>query len=74
MLGVSPSAWEEARGVMGERAAAITLAAILQRSATINSPGGYLRGLTEKARAGEFSAGPMLMALISKRTREKRRA
>ena len=40
------------------------LAAILQRSSLINSAGGYLRTLTEKARAGAFSLGPMLMALI----------
>jgi replication initiation protein RepC len=35
----------------------------VQRSAMIKSPGGYLRNLTEKARAGKFSAWPMLMAL-----------
>ncbi len=33
------------------------------------SAGGYIRGLTEKARAGRFSPGPMLMALIGKRKR-----
>ena len=32
--------------------------------AAINSAGGYLRGLTRKAEAHEFSLGPMLMALI----------
>jgi replication initiation protein RepC len=42
----------------------VVLAAILQRSSLINSAGGYLRNLTEKARAGAFSLGPMLMALI----------
>ena len=74
MLGVSLGAWEEARTVMGEISAAITVAAILQRGDAINNAGGYLRGLTEKARAGEFSVGPMLMALIGKRKREKKRA
>jgi replication initiation protein RepC len=69
MLGVSPSAWEEARIVMGEIPAAIVVAAILQRSEAINSAGGYLRGLTEKARVGQFSLGPMLMALIGNRKR-----
>jgi replication initiation protein RepC len=29
----------------------------------IQSPGGYLRNLTEKARAGKFSTWPMLTAL-----------
>ena len=74
MLGISPSAWEEAQSVMGEVHAAIVVAAILQRSEAIRSAGGYLRGLTEKARVGEFSAGPMLMALIGNKRREKKRA
>jgi replication initiation protein RepC len=69
MLGISPSAWEEAQGVMGEVQAAMVVAAILQRGAAITSAGGYIRGLTEKARAGQFSLGPMLMALIGKRNR-----
>jgi len=52
----------------------VVVAAILQRGTAINSAGGYIRGLTRKAEAGEFSLGPMLMALISARKREKRRA
>ena len=77
MIGISPSAWEEARDVMGEVQAATVVAAILQRGAAIASAGGYLRDLTEKARAGRFSPGPMLMALIGARKRtanEKRTA
>ena len=74
MLGISPSAWEEAQAVLGETNAAIVVAAILQRGAVISSAGGYLRGLTQKAEAGEFSLGPMLMALIGSRKREKKRA
>jgi replication initiation protein RepC len=74
MLGVSPSAFEEAQAIMGERQAATVLAAILQRGAAISSAGGYLRDLTRKAEAGQFSTGPMLMALIGSRKREKRRA
>ena len=50
MLGVSPSAFEEAQQAMGERQAAIVLAAILQRGPAIASPGGYLRDLTQKAK------------------------
>ena len=74
MLGISPSAWETAQSVMGELPAAIVVAAILQRGAGITSAGGYLRELTRKAEAGEFSLGPMLMALMAKRNREKKRA
>ena len=63
-LGVSPSAYEEACHVMGQEVAAIVIACILQRAQHINSAGGYLRVLTEKARAGAFSVGPMLMAAL----------
>ncbi|MBV8103215.1 MAG: replication initiation protein RepC, partial [Hyphomicrobiales bacterium] len=55
MLGVSPSAWEEAVEVMGERQAAVVVAAILQRGEAIVSAGGYLRDLTQKAQKGQFS-------------------
>ncbi|QXX76652.1 plasmid replication protein RepC [Methylovirgula sp. HY1] len=74
MLGISPSAWEEAQAAMGEVQAAIVIAAILQRSSAINSAGGYLRSLTRKADADEFSLGPMLMALLGSRHRAKRHA
>jgi len=74
MLGISPSAWEDAIGVMDEVQASIVVAAILQRGEAITSAGGYLRELTRKAEAGEFSLGPMLMALIGNRKREKQRA
>lgn len=63
-LGISPSAWEEAREAMGEIPAAIVVAAILQKGEAVKSPGGYLRSLTEKARAGQVSLGPILMALL----------
>jgi replication initiation protein RepC len=74
MLGISPSAWEEAQTVMGDTQAAIVLACLLQRSSAIQSVGGYLRELTRKARAGEFSLGPVLMAQINGRTRERKTA
>ena len=74
MLGISPSAWEEAQAAMGELPAAIVVAGILQKGAVVASAGGYLRQLTRKAEAGEFTIGPMLMALIGSRKREKKRA
>jgi replication initiation protein RepC len=55
MLGISPSAWEEAQTVLGETQAAVVVACILQRGTTIRSAGGYLRGLTRKAEVGESS-------------------
>lgn len=64
MLGISPDAWREAREVMGDDAAAVMVAAILQRAEHIKSPGGYLRSLVERKRRGEFSLGPVLQALM----------
>jgi replication initiation protein RepC len=74
MLGISPSAWEEAQIVMGEMQAAVVVACLLQRGSTIQSAGGYLRELTRKAGEGEFSLGPVLMAQINARNRERRSA
>ena len=48
----------------GDETAAIVIACILQRYQHINSAGGYLRALTDKAGAGAFSVGPMLMAAL----------
>ncbi len=64
MLGVSPSAYQDACEVMGPENAAVAMACLLERAGHINSAGGYLRDLTSKARRGEFSLGPMLMALL----------
>ncbi|NSZ03129.1 replication initiation protein RepC [Agrobacterium tumefaciens] len=64
MLGVSPSAYEDACEVMGQAAAAIAIACIYERAGHINSAGGYLRDLTAKARRGEFSLGPMLFTQL----------
>ncbi|WP_075292972.1 plasmid replication protein RepC [Pararhizobium arenae] len=64
MLGVSPSAYEEACNAMGPENAAVAVACILERSNFITSAGGYLRDLTKRAGRGEFSLGPMLMALL----------
>ncbi|SIR31305.1 replication initiation protein RepC, partial [Rhizobium sp. RU20A] len=67
MLGVSPSAYQQACEAMGPENAAATMAAILERAGHISSPGGYLRDLTRRAERGEFSLGPMLMALLRAR-------
>ncbi|MBY3258846.1 replication initiation protein RepC [Rhizobium laguerreae] len=64
MLGVSPSAYEEACNSMGPENAAVAMACILERSNFINSAGGYLRDLTKRSEQGEFSLGPMLMSLL----------
>ncbi|OAV54072.1 replication initiation protein RepC [Rhizobium sp. WYCCWR10014] len=63
MLGVSPSAYEQACEIMGPENAATVMACVLERAGHINSAGGYLRDLTRRAEKGEFAIGPMLMAL-----------
>jgi replication initiation protein RepC len=52
MLGISPSAYQDACDAMGAENAATAVACILERAGHINSPG------------GEFSLGPVLMALL----------
>jgi replication initiation protein RepC len=74
VLGISPSAWEEASAVLGDENSAVVVAAILQRAEAIKSPGGYLRNLTERARAGQFSIGPVLMSLLRTHTNSRRNA
>lgn len=71
MLGISGSAWERARRVLGQAGAAAAVAAILERIDQIQSPGGYLRGLTARAEMGDFSLKPMLSALAARGLRER---
>lgn len=66
-MGISPSAWDEAQRLMGPEQAAVVLVAMLERFDEIRSPGGYLRALTRKAADGQFSCGPMVMALLGRR-------
>lgn len=63
-LGVSPSAYQQACEAMGPENAATAIACILERAGHIQSAGGYLRDLSRRAERGEFSLGPMLMALL----------
>ncbi|WP_349962995.1 plasmid replication protein RepC [Rhizobium sp. ZPR3] len=64
MLAVSPSAYQDACEVMGPENAAAAVACMLERANFISSPGGYLRDLTRRSERGEFSLGPMIMALL----------
>ncbi|MCH4538652.1 plasmid replication protein RepC [Ochrobactrum sp. A-1] len=61
-LGISHSAFREAVHFMGAEAASTVVAWILQKLASINSPGGYLRTLTQKARGGTFSISQLLFS------------
>lgn len=74
MLGVTSSAYQDACNTMGPENTAAVMACLLEKAAQINSAGGYLRNLTTRARRGEFSLGPMLMAQIRGRDTEARKA
>lgn len=64
MLGISPTAYQDACEIMGPENAAVAVGCILERANLINTPGGYLRDLTRRAERGEFSLGPVIMALL----------
>ncbi|PDT81104.1 plasmid replication protein RepC [Sinorhizobium sp. BJ1] len=67
MLEVSADAYEDACSVLGYENAAAVMACILERADQINSPGGYLRDLTRRARKQAFSLAPMVSALSQAR-------
>jgi replication initiation protein RepC len=74
MLGVTANAYQDACDTMGAENTAAIMACLLEKAEHINSAGGYLRNLTARARRGEFSLGPMLMAQIRGRGAEARKA
>ena len=63
-LGITQSAYLEAQQTMGMEGVSAVIAWLLQRAADIQSPGGYLRSLTQKARAGGFSIPQLLMTSL----------
>ncbi|MET4691379.1 plasmid replication protein RepC [Sinorhizobium fredii] len=67
MLDVSADAYADACSVLGYENAATVMACILERADRINSPGGYLRDLTRRARQQMFSLAPMIGALSQPR-------
>ncbi|QWW71258.1 plasmid replication protein RepC [Rhizobium sp. WYJ-E13] len=74
MLGITPETYQAACESLGREHASVVIACMLERATHINSPGGYLRDLTRKGARGEFSLGPMLMALVRQNSPVARRA
>jgi replication initiation protein RepC len=74
MLGITAETYQAACESLGRENAAVVIACMLERATHINSPGGYLRDLTRKGARGEFSLGPMLMALVRQNSPVARRA
>ena len=56
MMGITENAWDLAQQILGPQTAAAALALIFDKfsAGEVASPGGYLRGIVEKARAGEL--------------------
>ncbi|MEO1638807.1 MAG: plasmid replication protein RepC [Pseudomonadota bacterium] len=56
IIGISDHAWVAAQEVMGKQMAAAAMALVFDKHAKgeVSSAGGYLRGMTEKAGAGEL--------------------
>ncbi|KKL51774.1 hypothetical protein LCGC14_2292130 [marine sediment metagenome] len=70
MIGIGEHLLNEARQVMGEVSAAISVLCILERHADIRTPPAYLRSLVQRARQGSFTPGPMVRALLNRATPE----
>ncbi|MEL6915922.1 MAG: plasmid replication protein RepC [Pseudomonadota bacterium] len=66
MIGISPSAWEDAKAAMGPEAAGVAVCCLVDRIETIRSPGGYLRALTAQCQKGSFSLSRLVMANINR--------
>jgi replication initiation protein RepC len=62
-LGISRPAWIDACQAMGRYQAATAVAVIAAKGETIRSPGGYLRGMIGRARAGELHLSNSLWGL-----------
>ncbi|PZU15833.1 MAG: replication initiation protein RepC, partial [Shinella sp.] len=62
-------AFQAACRAMGPVNAAVVIACIFERAEEINSAGAYLRDLSRRACLRQFSAGPMLLALLRSRSR-----
>jgi replication initiation protein RepC len=62
-LGISRPAWIDACQVMGRYQAATAVAVIAAKRESIRSPGGYLRGMIDRARNGELHLSNSLWGL-----------
>ena len=56
MAGISEDAWNVSQRILGPHVAAAAIALIFDKysSGEVSSPGGYLRGIVEKAKSGEL--------------------
>jgi replication initiation protein RepC len=69
MAGISENAWNVSQRALGPAAASAAIALIFDKHSTgeVTSPGGYLRGMVEKARAGELHLDRSFYGRLSER-------
>ena len=70
-LGISAEAWTDACHALGRReaAAAVAIIAIKHDAGLIHTPGGYLRRLTDRGRAGELDLAATIFGLRDRKRR-----
>ncbi|NSX57013.1 plasmid replication protein RepC [Parasulfitobacter algicola] len=69
MVGISEHAWNVAQKALGAEVAAAAIALIYDKHAAgeVNSPGGYLRGMVQKAQDGELHLDRSFYGRLSER-------
>ncbi len=69
MAGISEDAWNLSQKALGPAVAAAAIALIFDKHTTgeVKSPGGYLRGMVEKAKAGELHLDRSFYGRLSER-------
>jgi replication initiation protein RepC len=69
MAGISEDAWNVSQRILGPHVAAATIALIFDKysSGEVSSPGGYLRGIVEKAKSGELHLARSFYGRMSER-------
>lgn len=69
MAGISEDAWNVSQRILGPHAAAAAIALIFDKysSGEVSSPGGYLRGIVEKAKSGELHLARSFYGRMSER-------
>ena len=69
MAGISEDAWNVSQSILGPHVAAAVIALIFDKysSGEVSSPGGYLRGIVKKAKAGDLHLAKSLYGRLSDR-------
>lgn len=63
MMGIEQPVFHEAQRIMGSQTASTLVLCMLERLSEIRRPGAYLRRLSQRARAGQFSITPIIASI-----------